>query len=182
MKYNHIEGLVSAVALSEHVKLWDGYKAMIKRVDEKEVHNSTQALDDNLRHTFWAQSYALNGIELHSLFFENLIPGGSEPYLGFLNCINDKFSGLEELNQRLFDASLMSRGWTLLSKNRYTSDVRIITVDSHEEGLITGYDPILVLDMWEHAYWMDWGSNKKGYISALLNNIDWKVVSERFMR
>lgn len=53
-------------------------------------------------------------------------------------------------------------------------------VSEHQNGHMPGGNPILVMDVWEHAYLLDYGIDTGGYIKAFLNNVDWNVVSKRF--
>jgi len=53
-------------------------------------------------------------------------------------------------------------------------------MDSHDLGAVFGYIAVCVLDIWEHAYWMDFGASKKDYISNLMGAINWQVVCDRF--
>jgi superoxide dismutase, Fe-Mn family len=182
--YSALPGVISEKALSEHLKLFNGYKEMLERADESQLLDpkpSKPTLDHQYRLTMWAQSYAYNGVQLHDLFFRNLSLNPGKPDSKLLSILEDQFGDVYGLYKSVKDVALISRGWAVVGQNHKDQSIRLFSIDSHEEGNAFGFNPILVIDAWEHAYWMDWGTNKAGYIDALAQYIDWSEVSRRLI-
>lgn len=75
---------------------------------------------------------------------------------------------------------LILRGWAVLSFDYRDGRLHNYGLDAHNIGVITGSVPLLVLDVYEHAYFIDYGTRRAAYIEAFMENIDWEVVNRRF--
>jgi len=182
MNYTSLPGVLSEKAVKEHLKLFNGYKEMLERTDDALMMDpkpESSALDHQFRHTVWSQSYALSGVMLHDLYFNSLSLKPGKPDGTLLKLIETNYGDVETLYKNMKSVALVYRGWAVLAQNVTDKSIRIIGVDSHEEGSLFGFLPILPIDAWEHAYWMDWGTNKAGYLDALEKYIDWSIVSSR---
>jgi Fe-Mn family superoxide dismutase len=126
---------------------------------------------------------ALNSMLLHELYFASIggdgraIPAEMTAALvrdfGSVNCWRDKFIGLAESL-----AAAQSAGWVLLTF--VPRDGRLINHVATDDGhAIAGGIPVLALDMYEHAYHLDFGANATAYIAAFMRNIDWKTTERR---
>ena len=69
---------------------------------------------------------------------------------------------------------MAARGWAVLCWDTHDQALRVYTGDAHNQGGVWGCLPILVLDVYEHAYFMDYGSDRKAYIADFWKNVDWK--------
>jgi len=77
------------------------------------------------------------------------------------------------------NTGLSMRGWVVLIQGEYNGKLRIIGQDSHDDGTVYNGKPILVLDVYEHAYMIDFGIDRKEYIKVFFENINWDVVNKR---
>ena len=78
-------------------------------------------------------------------------------------------------------AGLQGRGWVVLAVDPKASEnIRLFVLDSHDLGPVFGYVPLLVVDVFEHAYWMDFGTNKGTYLKNLYGYIHWGEVNRRY--
>ncbi len=125
----------------------------------------------------------------HLMFFQNLTPGGKPISERFAKVIIDE-AGTE---QNLIDSLVslgMSRfgaGWAWLVV-RENGEIMGITTENEDNPLMpaiteyeaTTYQPILAIDLWEHAYFIDYKHRKKDYLAAVIANIDWSVVEDRY--
>jgi Fe-Mn family superoxide dismutase len=183
IKYSELPGAISAKALAEHVKLFYGYKDMLNRAEENIIIDpkpKKPALDHQFSNTMWSHSYSMGGVRLHEMFFGGLSLNPSPPSEQFMDTVVQEFGGLDELYTMIKSVALVSRGWAVLAQDPSTMYLHVFSMDSHDEGACFGFKPLLVIDVWEHAYWMDWGTNKAGYLDALKQYIDWKTVSDKF--
>ena len=77
---------------------------------------------------------------------------------------------------------MASRGWSVLCWDTKVGDLRHYNGDAHNQGGVWGCLPIIVLDVYEHAYFIDFGSDKKGYIEAFWKNFNWAVAEELYLK
>ena len=121
-----------------------------------------------------------NSLVLHEKYFGNL--GGSGAASGTIEKLLARSFGSLGRWEELFRATAMSlgggSGWTILDFNFLTGDVRTYGSGGHSQALAFGY-PLLVLDMYEHAYAIDYGAAHAKYIDAFFKNIDWEEVNSR---
>lgn len=121
----------------------------------------------------------------HSLFWENLAPknqGGGEPPSGPLGKkIQETYGGLEELkkvmNAKL--AGIQGSGWAWLAKDKETGDIAVRTY-ANQDPVVGQFVPLLGIDAWEHAYYLQYQNRKAEYFSAIWDVINWKTAEKRF--
>ena len=118
----------------------------------------------------------------HNLYFSQFSPNGNPaPSIGLANAIDRTFESFEKFQKEFTAAgeSLFGSGWVFLSKNE-RGDL-FITKESNAGTPITkGLKPILVFDVWEHAYYLDYQNRRVEHLNGLWNIIDWDVVSRRY--
>jgi len=181
--YSELPGATSSRALSEHLKLFDGYIKMLEKADLelKSIHSlNKNALDGNIAKSLRNHGYAVGGADLHSLYFSNLSLEPKPPESAFVEHVLEHWGSLDNLYEQMKSTGLSCRGWAVLAQDPGSKNLRIFAMNSHDEGAAFGYNPLCVIDVWEHAYWMDWGTDKNGYLTALKPYIDWGMVSSRF--
>ena len=121
-------------------------------------------------------SFNFNGVLLHEIYFESL--GKSGPSKKTKEMVDSSFGGQDKLEESLKAALMGSRGWILLGYNKMDKSLMLTLVDDHDiHGMYTCL--VLALDVWEHAYYIDYKSNKDRYVDALINDINWDAVSKR---
>lgn len=166
--------------LETHFKLYHGY------VDHtNELLETIARMDNNAKAPEFAElkrrfGWEFNGMRLHELYFENL--GGKDTL---------KKSPLQEALEKDFGSfaewekdfratgALRGIGWTVLYRD--TNGPLINTwIDQHDSGHLTGCSPLLVLDVFEHAYMNDYGTERGEYIEAFMKNLDWSIASNRY--
>jgi Fe-Mn family superoxide dismutase len=124
-----------------------------------------------------------NSVILHELYFANL--GGDGQAGGrILKDLGSAFGSMAGWEER-FRATGMSlaggSGWTILDFNFHTGDLRTYWSGNHTQALVAG-QPLLVMDMYEHAYQMDYGAEAAKYVDAFFKNINWDEVNRRLER
>ncbi len=121
-----------------------------------------------------------NSLILHEHYFGNL--GGSGGASGTIEKLLAKTYGSLARWEELFRATAMSlgggSGWTVLDFNFHTGDLRTYGSGGHSQAVAFGF-PLLVLDMYEHAYAIDYGAAHAKYIDAFFQNVDWEEVNSR---
>ncbi|APM40049.1 superoxide dismutase [Clostridium kluyveri] len=183
--FNSVKG-ISQRQLNEHYKLYVGYVNILNQIWNTD-YNPQNYTDSNptyskMRSLKLGETYALNGVKLHNLYFKNMTGGNTTPHGPVLNSIINQFSSYDNFLSYLTNVGLSMRGWAVLSIDSLDNKFHIIGSDLHDKGSVWISYPILVMDVYEHAYFMDFGTNKKEYISTFIKNINWTVVNKRFQK
>lgn len=122
-----------------------------------------------------------NSAYLHERYFENL-GGDGKPAGDFAKALSTQFGSATRWEE-LFRATAMSlgggSGWVVIAHSPLTHDLRVVGTGGHAPALAAGV-PLLVLDMFEHAYAIDYGSAHAKYIEAFFANVNWAVVDKRW--
>ncbi|KAJ5448934.1 Manganese/iron superoxide dismutase [Penicillium cf. griseofulvum] len=116
----------------------------------------------------------------HSLFWENLAPksaGGGEPP----PAIDTTYGGFGEFQSKMNAAlaSIQGSGWAWLVKDKQTGQISIRTY-ANQDPVVGQFEPLLGIDAWEHAYYLQYQNRKVEYFSAIWDVINWKTVEKRF--
>lgn len=167
-----------------HMRLYEGYIHKINEIDmllmeepDLDKANSTYSKYRGLKR---GETFALNGVILHEYYFENIGGYTAEPD-DFMKSVFDKdFGGYESWREHFIATAKASRGWAILCYDPRSDRYRNISLDAHDVGNIQLSTPILVLDMYEHAYFLQYADNKAEYINNFMQNIDWDIVKVRF--
>jgi Fe-Mn family superoxide dismutase len=130
-----------------------------------------------------ALAFNLSGHILHSIFWKNLSPnGGGRPDGELLKAIQRDLDGFAGL-QRLMNASastLMGAGWAALVWEPLGGRLLVSQIYDHQSNLSQSGVPLLVIDAWEHAYYLQYQNRKDDYFVGLWERFDWKDVARRF--
>jgi len=176
----------SEKSITEHLKLYQGYVNKYNEIMEKiENMNENEIKEGNatfsqIRELKIELTFALGGIKNHEIYFYNLGGDGGKPEGELLKQIEKDFGSFERWYAEFRGTALSARGWAWLVWDKDLKRLFNIIGDSQNTFLVWNAKPILALDMYEHAYWLDFQTNRAAYIDAFFKNIDWKNVEERF--
>ncbi|MGL5616332.1 MAG: superoxide dismutase [Sarcina sp.] len=177
-----IEGLTEK-QLEAHYNLYKGYVTKVNEISKlsktPEKFKGSNPTFSELRSEKLGETYAINGVKLHELYFENISEKKGEPSEALKKLISESFKDKDEMLAYLKQVALSSRGWTIVALECVTESLRVIGSDLHDSGAIWGATPILVIDVYEHAYFMDYGSDRAAYLDKVLENLNWDSVNER---
>lgn len=183
--FKSVKGITTK-QLDEHYKLYLGYVNTLNKIwnttyiaANYEDSNPTYSTMRSLKR---GETYALDGVKLHQLYFENMTGGSNTPGGSILNIIKNQFSSYDNFISYFTNVGLSIRGWAVLSIDSLDNKLHIIGSDSHDNGAVWLSYPILVMDVYEHAYFMDFGTDRKKYISTFIKNINWSVLNSRFKK
>jgi Fe-Mn family superoxide dismutase len=126
-----------------------------------------------------------SGHILHTIFWQNMSPdGGGEPKGKLAAAIKKDFGGFESMKQHFISAagSVEGSGWGILAYEPLGNHLVILQAEKHQNLTQWGVTPLLVLDVWEHAYYLKYQNRRGDYVKAFFNIINWKDVSERYER
>lgn len=177
---------ISAKNIEEHLKLYAGYVKNTNTVIEKinELSGDSEKNIYLLGELFRRFSFEYNGMRNHEIYFDSLSQGVKPLSENgeFKQALIETFGSVETFITG-FKTTAMTRGigWAVLWYDK--KDKRLLTswVDEQHLGQLNGCEMILALDMWEHAYIYDYpSSEKKKYIEAFFENLNWSVAEETF--
>jgi superoxide dismutase, Fe-Mn family len=130
-----------------------------------------------------SETYAVNGVYLHEWYFEVLGGDGKFENARELNAaITESYGSLESFITYFSECAMAARGWSVLAWDTKESRLWIYNCDAHNQGGVWGALPIVVLDVYEHAYFMDYGADRQAYLKAFWKNFNWSAANDLFKR
>lgn len=177
-----ISGKINELHYTKHHQNYvNGFNTATEQLAE------AKAANDTLKQIELTKAIKFNGgghIN-HSLFWKNLAPvsaGGGEPPSGALaEAIQSQYGSLDKLvaltNTKL--AGIQGSGWAWIVKNKENSSLEVITLPN-QDPVPSAYIPVVGIDAWEHAYYLQYNNVKADYFKAIWNVINWKEAEKRF--
>jgi Fe-Mn family superoxide dismutase len=176
---------ISARTMEEHYELYKGYIAKTNESQEKlnGVDRATaNQIYSDLRSLRVDLSFALGGVKNHEIYFAHLGGKGGAPSGKLAETIKRDFPSYDAWLADFKASGLAARGWVWLA---YDHDFNCLTTtvgDAQNSYPLWNATPILALDVYEHAYWIDYGRARAKYIEAFFSNLDWGVVEQNLER
>ena len=170
----------SDVLLRNHFTLYEGYVSNTNKLHEllKTAEAGTPQWSEMKRRFGWEW----NGMRLHELYFGNMTKEKKilDKKGAFVKKILENFESVEawEKDFRAIGA-LRGIGWTVLARDNETGKLFNVWVNEHDAGHLAGASCILVMDVFEHAFALDYGIKRADYLAAFWKAIDWDVVTSR---
>jgi Fe-Mn family superoxide dismutase len=130
-------------------------------------------------------AFNLGGHVNHTVFWQNLSPDGGDKPVGELAAAIDEFFGSFEAFQKHFAANavgIQGSGWSILAWDSVGQKLVIVQLYDQQSNLALGLVPIVMLDMWEHAFYLDYVNVKADYVKAWWNIVSWADAGARFDR
>jgi len=181
--YRHLIGMdgFSETLLKNHFSLYQGYVTNTNKLRDllsTKPKDATQPEYAELKRRF---GFEFNGMRLHEYYFENL--GGKAPLDKsgtFTRKVADAYGNYEAWEQDFRATGAMRGiGWTILYQDPVNGTLFNQWINEHEVGHPAGCQPILVMDVFEHAFMPDYGLKRADYIAAFFQNINWEAVQSR---
>jgi len=130
-------------------------------------------------------AFNLSGHVLHSIFWCNMSPdGGGDPQGDLAQAIDDSFGDIDMLREHLGQgaSALQGSGWSALCYEPVSQRLIVEQIYDHQNNLGNGCVPLLVLDMWEHAYYLQYRNDKQQWIKSFWEVVDWSDVERRLAK
>lgn len=178
-----VEG-ISQNQLNQHIELYKGYVTKINEIDAeirgmKPDVAKVNATYHPYRELHVEQTYALNGVILHEYYFENIGGAKAAPPEMLKNVITKEFGSWENYANHLLAVGKGMRGWAITGYNMRDHRVHNYGLDLHNQWVPVNVIPLLVLDVYEHAYMIDFGTKRAAYLDAFMRNVNWQIVEDR---
>lgn len=187
--FDHLLGTpgFSDQLLQNHFTLYQGYvKNVNTLVEEREAlfregKGGTPSYAELTRRFGWE----FNGMRLHELYFGNMAKAGAAlasdaPLMQNLLRVYGTYEHWEKDFRAV--GAMRGIGWAILYHDPESTELFNVWVNEHDTGHLAGAKPLLVLDVFEHAYTLDYGLKRADYIQAFFEAIDWRVVESRLVK
>lgn len=167
--------------LEEHYRLYPAaHLVKIKEIEARLIRTGTACADPTycpLRSLKKEHAYALNSVRLHDYFFGNIGVEDSQLSVELKSMLERDFGSVEEWEKQFSALAMCSRGWVVLGFDLKEGVLRNFFSDDHSEG-VWSVLPLLVLDVYEHAYCTVF-SSRSVYVENFLKNVRWEAVNRR---
>jgi len=184
---------ISDETLEMHFKLYEGYVKETNKLNEKISDFLKDGKVDQDEFAEYSElnrrlGFEYNGMVLHEYYFDNLKTGGGtgDPANTsvFRKSAEDSFGSYDIWKGEFVGIGKMRGvGWTICYQNPVNGALSNHWITLHEVGNVAGFTPVLVMDVWEHAFILDYKpADRPKYIEAFFSNIDWQVVEGRLRR
>ena len=184
---------ISDKTLEMHFKLYEGYVKATNDLNERISVFLADAKVDQDEMPAYSEltrrlGFEYNGMVLHEYYFDNLQSGGGtgDPTRGseFLKATETSFGSYEIWKADFVGIGKMRGvGWAICYQNPANGRISNHWITLHETGNVAGFNPILVMDVWEHAFLLDYKpAERPKYIEAFFSNINWNAVEERLKK
>lgn len=135
----------------------------------------------------WARELAFHGAGhyLHSMFWSNMAPNaGGKPQGDLLKQIERDFGSYDTFVAQFKAAAVAveGSGWALLVKNKVDGRLEVLTAEKHQDLTQWVVEPLLVCDVWEHAYYLKYQNKRAAFVDAFFNLINWRDVEARYSK
>ncbi len=167
-----------------HQAYVNGANAVFEKLDKARKEN----VDLDMKAILKELSFHIGGFKLHNLFWENLAPagkgGGGAPKGELAKAISGEFLKFDRFRKEFTQAATSAEGsgWAALTFCRKTERPLIVQIEKHNTNVIPGFEILMVLDVWEHAYYLDYRNDRAKFVDAFWNIVNWDVVAQRFDR
>ena len=178
----HISGKIMELHHSKHHKTYvDGANTALEKLEEarsKGDFANVNKLEKDL-------AFHLGGHVNHSVFWKNMTPNGGGRPQGELASALDEFFGSFEGFQKHFNENakaIQGSGWSVLAWDALGKRLNVLQLFDQQGNVPLGQTPLLQLDMWEHAYYLQYKNVKADYVEAWWNVVNWADVTERLTK
>lgn len=184
-KFDSIRELdgISEKTMTEHYKLYEGYVKKSNEILEKlksvDKSSANQTYSD-LRELKLELSFALGGVKNHEVYFGHLGGNGGEPQGTLAEQIEKDFGSFKAFQEDMKQTGISARGWVWLGWDWDKGYLFNYLGDAQNTYPVWNVSPIVALDTYEHAYWIDYGSGRSAYIDAFFKNMNWAGPENKF--
>ena len=171
---------ISRATMEAHHKLYQGYvnkrNEILGRLAEVDASAANQVYSE-IRELKVELSFAVGGIKNHEIYFEHLGGGGGDPEGAIATLITRDFGSVSAWRADLKATGMAGRGWAWTAYDWDEGRLFNYVGDAQNTFPIWNATPLVALDVYEHAYFLDYQTDRSSYIDAFFDNLDWSVVN-----
>jgi len=172
---------ISRETIEAHYKLYEGYVSkrneILGRLADVDLSAANQVYSE-IRALKIELSFAVGGVKNHEIYFQHLGGGGGDPDGAARRLIVRDFGSLETWRADLKATGMAGRGWAWTAYDWDEGRLFNYAGDAQNTYPIWNATPLVALDVYEHAYYLDYRTDRASYIDAFFNNLDWAVVND----
>ena len=172
---------ISRAAVEAHYKLYQGYvnkrNEILAKLAEVDLGSANQVYSE-LRALKVDLTFALGGIKNHELYFAHLGGGGGDPTGAFSALVKRDFGSIGAWRADLKATGIAGRGWAWTAYDWDEGRVFNYIGDAQNTFPVWNATPLIALDVYEHAYFLDYQTDRASYIDAFFDNLDWATVDD----
>jgi superoxide dismutase, Fe-Mn family len=172
---------ISRASVEAHYKLYEGYvnkrNEILRKLDGIDLASANQVYSE-IRALKVELSFAIGGIKNHEIYFEHLGGGGGDPSGLFADLIRRDFGGVAEWRADLKATGMAARGWAWTAYDWDEARLFNYVGDAQNTFPIWNATPLIALDVYEHAYFLDYQTDRASYIDAFFDNLDWRTIDD----
>jgi Fe-Mn family superoxide dismutase len=172
---------ISRASVEAHYRLYQGYvnkrNEILGRLAEADATKANQVYSD-LRALKVDLTFAIGGIKNHEIYFEHLGGHGGDPDGPVGELVKRDFGSMAAWRDDLKATGLAGRGWAWTAYDWDEARLFNYIGDAQNTFPVWNATPLVALDVYEHAYFLDYQTDRGAYIDAFLNNLDWDVVND----
>jgi len=177
-----LEG-ISERTMTEHYKLYQGYinkyNEIMEKLDAADRSKANQVFSD-VRSLKVDLTFAIGGVKNHEIYFTHLGGSQREPKGKLKDAIEKSFGSMEKWQEDLKATGMASRGWAWTAYDKDWGYLFNYAGDAQNTFPVWNATPIIALDVYEHAYYIDYGTGRASYIDAFFKNLDWDAVAANY--
>ena len=187
-QFNLSTELLSQANKDNHIKLYQKYIEDFNRISaELDTADRSDAGSNNSQYRSLKidETYNMNAAYLHELYFANISDLHSEIAMDSLSYmrLSRDFGTFDAWQKDFIACCTASRcGWAMTYLNTYTQSYMNVPIDLHSLEVPVGCYPIIVMDVWQHAYYKDYLKDVKTYTYAMMKQLNWQVIESRFRK
>lgn len=165
-----------------HLAYVNGANALLKKMDEARQSNA----EIDVKATLKELSFNIGGHILHRLFWPTMAPagkgGGGVPKGKLADAINAEFGSFDRFKAEFSKTAVSAEGsgWAALTLDKLTGRPIIMQIEKHNVNVYPNFRILMVLDVWEHAYYLDYKNERPKFVDAFWNIVNWDTVNQRF--
>jgi superoxide dismutase, Fe-Mn family len=172
---------ISRETVEAHYKLYQGYvnkrNEILRKLADVDLGSANQVYSD-LRALKVDLTFAVGGVKNHEVYFEHLGGTGGDPAGVFGDLVKRDFGSVASWKADLKATGLAGRGWAWTAYDFDEARLFNHIGDAQNTFPVWNASPLVALDVYEHAYFIDFGTDRAGYIDAFFNNLDYDVVND----
>jgi Fe-Mn family superoxide dismutase len=171
---------ISRASVEAHYKLYQGYVAkrneILGKLAEVDLSTANQVYSD-VRALKIDLTFAIGGVKNHEIYFEHLGGGGGDPTGPIASLIERDFGSIEAWRADLKATGMAGRGWAWTAYDWDEQRLFNYIGDAQNTFPVWNATPLVALDVYEHAYFLDYQTDRASYIDAFFANLDWDVIA-----
>ena len=183
LKYEELKGFLSKEQLTPHHQAHYGgaLKSLLQIETELEGADRSKANANYaaVRELKREEVHAMNSVVLHELYFDGMTGAAGDPGEAAQDVLKKRFGSVDKWVEDFKAAAISARGWAVLAQHPVSGKLYNVVSDVHDVGIMVLGIPLVIIDCYEHAFYVDYKNKKADYVSAYPKFVDWAEVDRR---